>query len=1077
MVRICTRHRLLALGLCCFLTTMVWGQDADKESSAEALGIYAEAAGFQNSKQFDLAAAEWRKFVTNHRDDPRALEAFYNLAVCLIQEQKFQKAVEHLSLVIKDAKDDFERLQDAYLNLGWSQYSLAQKGNPKLYVGASDTFQKLLAKYPKGQFRDQALFFGGECFYQQHKFKEATKYYRELVAKHPKSELHSEGMYALGVTYEDTKDYQQAGQVYDQFLKSYKKHELTNEVRMRKAETVLQAGDFEAAAKMFAAVAQTDGFRAEDHARYRQAFCVAQTGEYAKAAEIFGNIADELPNSAYAADATIAAGRSYYRAEQYPTASDWFQRILASDSPHRPEAAHWQARILLQDKQFEAAGKLVSSILPSATKHPFYVSLLLDHADVLYEDESSRKESIDAYLKIVKEYPTHELAAKALYNAVYGAMELADYQRSLTLADEFVAKHGKHALIAEVRKVVAECKLQLGDLEAAAKEFEQLAAGGDKEGTRFELRRGLSLFLSKQYDQAIEVLQRVLKKTDVPDERAEAAFWLGRSLAGKQQFADAVKALETSQQANPEWKQADEVLLHLALSLRRTNEIEKAKLVIEQLIAKFPKSSVLDQAHYRFAEFAYAQADYVAAIKHYSHVIEQWPQSNLVPFSLYGRGWSKLRSGDAEASSKDFEKLRTQFAKHELAGQTLYANAMALHQSGKHESALSAVQSYLGSSPSKAGQSDALYLRGLCHVGLKDFAKAVQSFEQLLETDAQYASRDKVLYELAWAHKNTAATDKAMQMFERLATDSPDSPLAAEAFYHLAEQRYAKKDYREALTRYESASQLAATKDLREKSAYKLGWAHYQLNDFEKARQAFQRQLEVNDASNLAADARFMQGECFFKAAQHREALKAYKLAKSQPSKNETMRVLTYLHAGQAAGQLKEWKQSLEWLSQLEQQFPNSPYVQQAIYERGWAQQNLKNLDDAFEAFQQVATSSRNALGARARFMAGEVLFLKKDYEQAILEFRRVMYGYGSEKAPPTIKKWQSKSAFEAGRCASVLASSESNPDRRSKLIEDARVFFTYVTEKHAQADEAAAAKKQLQKLQPGAGRVSDRRR
>ena len=37
--------------------------EAKTESSREALLVYAEAAGFQNNKQFDLAAVEWAKFL------------------------------------------------------------------------------------------------------------------------------------------------------------------------------------------------------------------------------------------------------------------------------------------------------------------------------------------------------------------------------------------------------------------------------------------------------------------------------------------------------------------------------------------------------------------------------------------------------------------------------------------------------------------------------------------------------------------------------------------------------------------------------------------------------------------------------------------------------------------------------------------------------------------------------------------------------------------------------------------------------------------------------------------------------
>jgi TolA-binding protein len=188
------------------------GQDQKKnsdkpESSKEALILYAEAAGFQNSKQFDLAGEEWAQFLKKHAEDPRANEARYNLAVCQLQDKNFKAAVDNLSAVVEAADDEFERLEDAYLNLGWCQYSVALENQPEYFALASATFERLLERYPTGSFRDQALFFGGESLYLQDKFQEAADSYAELVKNHSKSDLHSDAMYALGVTREDLRQF------------------------------------------------------------------------------------------------------------------------------------------------------------------------------------------------------------------------------------------------------------------------------------------------------------------------------------------------------------------------------------------------------------------------------------------------------------------------------------------------------------------------------------------------------------------------------------------------------------------------------------------------------------------------------------------------------------------------------------------------------------------------------------------------------------------------------------------------------------------------------------------------------
>lgn len=1076
--------------------TVAFAQEEEKKSeepksSKEALLMYAEAAGFQNNQQFDLAGQEWAKFLKAHKDDPRAMEARYNLAVCQLQQKDFKTAVANLENVVVKADDSFERLEDAYLNLGWCQYSVALENQPAYFAKASETFAKLLKKYPKGDFRDQALFFGGESLYLQGKFKEATQSYGELVEKHSDSELHSDAMYALGVTQEDMRKYKEAGQIFSAFLKSYPDHDLATEVRMRQAETILQSGEFAEAAKIFEEVSTEEGFRSVDHARFRQAFCLAELANrvtkegddwqqeqakgYVTAAKLFGSIATDMPNSPYAQDASIAAGRAYYRAKDFEEATKWFEKIKDSESPNAPEAAHWLARIFLNDKKPQEARNVVASVMKAAENHNFLVSLKLDDADALYQQKTTQKDSVQAYRKIYDDHKDHALAPKALYNASYGAMEVGEYDTGLNYANQFNERFAQHPLAPEVQKVIAECKLQLGDHDDAAEVYKKLASKGDKDGTKFELRRGLSLFLKKNYDDAIPVLSGVLATTESKDEKAESAYWLGRSYAGKEQYKKAIEAYQASNQANASWKQNDEVLLNLARAQRRTGAVKQAIDTASKLISTYPKSKVLDQAFYRLGEFSYAVNDYSKAVTHYTKTLDDYPNSKLVPFSLYGRGWASLRSGDTASALADFELLRKNHPSHELADQTIYARGMAQHQSGDHEGALESVQAFFQTKPKGSSLSDALYLQGLCLSGLKKPQEAIQVFGRLLKENPAYASRDKVMYELAWAQKNSKDNASALQTFTKLVSSAPKSSLAAEAHYHIGEDQYQKKQYGEATETYNSAFELAKTKDLQEKAAYKLGWAHYQSGDFDKAFASFSKQLKVNDSSNLASDAEFMKGECLFKQNKYEDALATYEKAKAKPSQNQTMQVLTLLHGAQSAGQLKKWEPSAKWIEELIEKFPKSAYVPQAVYERGWAQRNMGQLDEALESFTRVASSSRNELGARSRFMIGEVHFEKRDYNAAILEFRRVMFGYGATKAPDSIKRWQAKSAFEAGRCASVLAGQETTPQRRAQLIEGAKGFFKYVVDNHPSATEAKTAQEQLERLQRAAPQANNR--
>ncbi len=112
--------------------------------------------------------------------------------------------------------------------------------------------------------------------------------------------------------------------------------------------------------------------------------------------------------------------------------------------------------------------------------------------------------------------------------------------------------------------------------------------------------------------------------------------------------------------------------------------------------------------------------------------------------------------------------------------------------------------------------------------------------------------------------------------------------------------------------------------------------------------------------------------------------------------------------------------------------FPESTYLPEITYELANCYQNLQKTAKSLELFEDVANKNRNEIGARARFMMGEVYFSQKEFAKAIQEFQKVMYGFGAQQAAEPIKNWQARSAVEAGRCAELLIG-DLQGERRAK--------------------------------------------
>jgi TolA-binding protein len=1066
---------------------------AQEESSPEALTVYADAANFQNAGEFELSVDEWQKFLKQFPKDPLAGKAQHYLGVCQLQLKKYDKAAQAFEATIAN-HPKLEMREDAYLNLGWSQYTLAKQGNAAQYAKASATFAAMIKEFTKdkGKRTDQALYFLGEALYAQNKKPEAVAAYEQLVKEHEQSPMRCDALYALGVTHEELGQYPQAGQTYDVFLKDCGTSGFVTEVRMRKAETVLQAGlaaeagnktaeakqAFAEAEKLFGEAAAVKDFALADHSIFRQAVCVEKQQRDNDAGDLYARIATEFASSGYATNATIAAAKCFYRGEKYDEARKWFQKSLDGGGDIVPEAAHWICRIDLRNGEPAKAADLAAKTLPSVpADNQYLVNLKMDQADALYELPAKRAEALALYLKIATDHAQHEQAPQALYNAAFATLDLKKFDDGLKHTAEFLKAYPTHKLAPDVKYVAAECNLLLDKHAEAEQAYRDLTANSadHAEIEQWQVRLGLSLYLQKKYQDTIDALKPLVGAFKKPVNIAEGQFLIGASQFYLKQYAPAAAALTASLAADAKWLKADETLLYLSRSQRELDKQDEAIKTIKKLIADFGQSRLLDQAHYRLAEYSYAKGDYKTAIAEHDVVLKDFADSAYAPYSFYGKGWAQLKNKDYKSAVVAFTGLVDKDPKHALIADTHFARGMCQRQVGAFKEAVDDINVYLKSNPDKAQKANALYELGLAQTALKDHAGAAASFSTLLKDNPKYASADKVKYELAWALKLQGKNDEALAAFAKLVADHANSPLAAEANFHVGEKQYEDKQYAEAAKSYAVAQSSAGKTELGEKSTYKLGWSNYQQKQYDEALKQFSLQAADYPQGPLAAEGVFMKAECLFKLDKFAEALPAFTAAQTAVANNEkippTVKAMILLHGGQSAGQLKQWPESLKFLEAIPANYPESDLVPEALYEIAWANQNLGKLDEALKLYEMAATKARpqtgvkpEVLGARSRFMMGEVHFLQKNFDEAIKEFKRVMLGFRGEQADPEVKKWQAKAGYEAGRCADVQIQG-ANGEKRTEAIIEAKNAYGYVVEKHPTDDLVAEAKKRLAEL------------
>jgi len=998
------------------------------EDTEEATHTFNTAVGIHNGEDYETAARLWGQFITDHPNDSRVADATHYQGVCQFKLKQYEEAAKTFQSVV-DNYADFKLLEETYLNLGLAQYNVARGGKAALYDAAAKTFDTLATKYPDGKHAAAAIYYHGDCLYYRGKKKEAAAKYAEVLAKYPDKAAAEDAMFALGVTQTELSQHQEALETYATFEQKFPENRNLTQVILWKGESLLALKKYAEAARAYATAAAQPGFELADYALKRQADALAQQKQYAEAAALYASVSEKFPESAYANICNLEAGKKYYVVKNYAKARQFLQKVLAAGGESVPQAAHFMARSLLKEDQPEKALQIVEKHLPAAKKGADKVALLMDQADATFEIPARRGESVALYAAIAEDYPNDATAPDARYMAAFAAMDQADYKTALDHAEKFLAAHAGHESEIGVLHVKAE-SLLLSNRQAEAEAlYSQLLkkAPRDRDAEIWKVHRGTALFLQQKYQETIDALQPVLDEIKTPDLVAEAQYRLGCSQAALKQFDEAIKSLEASLAAAPKWSLADDTHLVLAFAYQQTKNLDKAKQHAQAVIADFPNSKLLDRAHFRLGECCRLNNELKTAAAEYQRVVDDSPDSKLMPQVLYGLGWARLGLKDYPAAENAFNQLIDGYPNDKLTPRGRYGRGLARRQLKKPGPAVEDLEALLATNPPQAEKSQARHVLGLCQKDLKQYDKAIATFTKLLEEDPEYAEAVNVRFELGWAQNLSKHEKEAAATFAKLAEDFPDHALAIDSLCLVGDYEYRQKNYKKAAQVYYNAMRKAGKTKLGEEIAYKLGWTYYLIDDFDRGQAMFLYQRKTWPQGKLLAEALFMEAECFFKQKKYQEALDLY-LTVGKPG-NEDMRVLSLLHAGNAAGQLKQWQQSLDLLTKCVEQFPNSKYLPQALYEKGWALQKLDKPDEAMTIYKQVIAMTDQEPAARAKFAIGAIHFGRREHADAIINYIDVASNYA-------IPDLQADALWEAARCYEVLRKIPQAINQYQKLID-----------------------------------------
>jgi TolA-binding protein len=984
----------------------------------DALDAYRVAVGFYNKDEWKLAADNFRAFLKNHGQHPKAENARFYYGLTLVKLEDFKQARDVLRGFVKDYPKSRELTTAGYW-IGHSSYFLDD------FAEAEKELTRFITAAPEDALREWALPYLADSELRLKKTEAAAQHFQQALDAFPQGEMAEDARFGLARSYESLKQLPKAIEAYQKVA--------ANRAGSRAADAQMSLGDLQFDAGNFtAAVAAFEAFEQAN------------------------------PNSPQLGQAQFNRGSALYQLRNYAGAAAAFDKASQSKK-YAVEALLWKGLALKAVPDLANASAVFQAAYEKYRDQPLAEKLLFQWAQC--EDRrGSRNRARELYVDVVNRWPKGALANDSLYSATVAAIDLGQ----IVDADSLVARFDKEYPSSPLRLRFEILKGRLRmlrperDFAGAAKMFQAVIAGSEKEGTKQQacFYLGYALQNQGQHSQVLEATEPLATQVAVDKSlvelagvfvvRGESQRALARAAAaaakpGEQAPAEvnmfaaaAVASVQKYFEIAPNGPLLAQALAVAAMSEALARHKEPALQHLEVLRKQFSETPEFERTLVELARLAFAREDYELAERLYGELAGR-PKSALHAEALADLGWSLHRQKKYLPAAQAFGRLLNEHPKDKLVPEAAFQRGIALNDAGK----LPDAQTAFAAAAKLPGDAKEIFLAGWQSarllLRLNKTAEADAAFDALVKRFPKAADGDKVLNEWAVLHYDAASYPRGDDILRRLLTDYPNSPLAGNARLSLAESDLIAGKTDQAKNQFIALASASVTVDpnaaqtpdqkkaaeqsqlLQQRALYQLIQIEWEANRWDGVRKFCNESSQRFPTGTYAAEnelswaeADFRLGD--FKASQER--LLKLKERKDDPViKGSKWFPQVWVMLAEIAWQLKNPDLVASTVAEFRAWDPKSRLLCQADEVLGRSLKSQAKYPEAREALLRVLSDPHakdTETAAKSQFLIADTYYWQDNFATAYENFLKVEFLY---KYPDL----QAAALYQAGVCQEKL--------------------------------------------------------
>jgi tetratricopeptide (TPR) repeat protein len=730
------------------------------------------------------------RFVKNHSQHPKAGQLYGDLGTYYYNRQDYTKSIDFLEKAVAQGGSSSQQTAYKYqLALSYYNTQDLQKALPLLNEVKLD---------PSSSDAPAASYYAGVINFRNRNFNEAVADFRRIETN---PTYQNQVPNWIAQAYYRQRRYDEL-LTYTEPLLRRNTGAAMSEVALFTAEVYYQQNQFAKAIPYYKQYLTAAGAKAPGAVRFRYGQSLFRTGAYPDAITQLKSLAGGKDTTAQYAAYTL--GVSYLQTQNPTYALNAFDQAgrLSFNRSIQEEARFNHAKLQLDQNNGADAVKELTQFLK-------------DYPDSKFENEanelvgeayfaSNNYPAAIAYIEGLKRRTPKINATyqRLTYNQGVSDFNSERYPQAVANLDKSLRNPVDNELQQAAQFWKAESYSAGKQYDTAIPIYASVSKGSSDYATKSLYGLGYAYYNKKDYTRALPYFRDFVSRGANSDDRAQvqdATLRLADSYFATKQYDNAMRFYDQAIAQNAPDK--DYAAYQKAMILSYVGRDAEAKAQFDQVQRQYPNSRFIDESLYQTANVDFEKGSYQLAIRGFSKLIQDKPNSSLVPAALLKRAIAYGNIQQYDPAVADYKRILDNYGDSEQAQSALLGIQNTLNDAGRPEEFSQVLGQYKKSNP---GSTDVERVQFENAKNIYFNEKYQQAIESLLAFMQEYPASPNTAearYYVAESYRQTNDPGNALRYYNQIIADNR-SDFVIRAATRAADLEAKQKNYPAAIRDY-----------------------------------------------------------------------------------------------------------------------------------------------------------------------------------------------------------------------------------------------------------------------------------